>query len=150
MAREKENSMATGVLAHIRTLFDGDPGVRKVADDPVLSAELLLLFRMILADGTVSDSEMVVFRRICREAFGISDESLDGVVEYLNDFGYETSGAQALALFGELDIERRKELARHMAEIAKADSELAENEVRLLRRTLDILGISPVDVVKPQ
>jgi uncharacterized tellurite resistance protein B-like protein len=150
MACEKENSMATGVLAHIRTLFDGDPGVRKVADDPVLSAELLLLFRMILADGTVSDSEMVVFRRICREAFGISDESLDGVVEYLNDFGYETSGAQALALFGELDIERRKELARHMAEIAKADSELAENEVRLLRRTLDILGISPVDVVKPQ
>jgi uncharacterized tellurite resistance protein B-like protein len=37
-----------------------------------------------------------------------------------------------------------------MAEIAKADSELAEKEVRLLRRTLDILGISPVDVVKPQ
>jgi uncharacterized tellurite resistance protein B-like protein len=146
---EKENSMTTGVLARIRTLFDGDPGVRKVADDPALSAELLLLFRMILADGTVSDSEMAVFRRICREAFGISDESLDGVVEYLNDFGYETSGAQALALFGELDIERRKLLARHMAEIAKADSQLAENEVRLLRRTLDILGISPVDLVKP-
>jgi uncharacterized tellurite resistance protein B-like protein len=141
--------MAAGVLAQIRSLFEGDPGVRKVADDPVLSAELLLLFRMILADGTVSDSEMAVFRRICREAFGISGESLDGVVEYLNDFGYETSGAQALALFGELDIERRKQLARHMAEIAKADSQLAENEVRLLRRTLDILGISPVDVVKP-
>ncbi|WP_353645647.1 TerB family tellurite resistance protein [Mesorhizobium sp. WSM2239] len=141
--------MAKGVLARLRTLFDGDPGVRKVADDPVLSAELLLLFRMILADGTVSDSEMAMFRRICREAFGISDESLDGVVEYLNDFGYETSGAQALALFSELDVERRKLLARHMAEIAKADSELAEKEVRLLRRTLDILGISPVDVVKP-
>jgi len=150
MAREKENSMATGVLTRIRTLFDGDPGVRKVADDPVLSAELLLLFRMILADGSVSDSEMETFRRICREAFGISDESLDGVVEYLNDFGYETSGAQALALFGELDVERRKLLARHMAEIAKADAQLAENEVRLLRRTLEILGISPVDLVKPK
>lgn len=141
--------MATGVLTRIRTLFDGDPGVRKVADDPVLSAELLLLFRMILADGTVSDSEMDTFRRICREAFGIGEESLDGVVEYLNDFGYETSGAQALALFGELEVERRKLLARHMADIAKADSQLAENEVRLLRRTLDVLGLSPVDVVKP-
>lgn len=140
--------MATGVLSQIRALFEGDPGVRKVADDPVLSAELLLLFRMILADGTISDSEMAVFRRICREAFGISEESLDGVVEYLNDFGYETSGAQALAVFGELDIERRKQLARHMAELAKADAQLAENEVRLLRRTLDILGISPVDLVK--
>nr|WP_281035977.1 TerB family tellurite resistance protein [Mesorhizobium sp. M4B.F.Ca.ET.190.01.1.1] len=41
-------------------------------------------------------------------------------------------------------------LAQHMAEIAKADSKLAENEVRLLRRTLDLLDISPVDVVKPQ
>ena len=142
--------MATGVLARIRTLFDGDPGVRKVADDPVLSAELLLLFRMILADGTVSDSEMDTFRRICREAFGISEESLDGVVEYLNDFGYETNSAQAIDMFRELDVERRKELARHMAEIAKADRQLAENDVRLLRRTLDLLGISPVDVVRPR
>jgi uncharacterized tellurite resistance protein B-like protein len=97
-------SMARGLLAQIREIFEGDPGVRKVADDPVLSAELLLLFRMILADGQVSDTEMAVFRRICAESF----------------------------------------------EIAKADSQLAENEVRLLRRTLDLLGISPVDVVKPK
>ena len=141
--------MATGLLAQLRDLFEGDPGVRKVADDPVLSAELLLLFRMILADGVVQESEMAAFRRICRDAFGISEESLDGVVEYLNDFGYETSGAQAIEMFRELDPERRKLLARHMAEIAKADSQLAENEVRLLRRTMELLGISPVDVVKP-
>ena len=142
--------MASGLLAQLRELFEGDAGVRKVADDPVLSAELLLLFRMILADGQVSESEMQVFRRICREAFGIADESIDGVVEYLNDFGYETSGAQAIEMFRGLDVERRKQLARHMAEIAKADSQLAENEVRLLRRTLDLLGISPVDLVKPK
>ena len=43
--------MATGLLAQLKAMFDGDPGVRKVADDPLLSAELLLLFRMILADG---------------------------------------------------------------------------------------------------
>ena len=61
--------MATGLLQHIKSLFDGDPGVRKVADDPVLSAELLLLFRMILADGAVKDSELDMLRRICREAF---------------------------------------------------------------------------------
>jgi uncharacterized tellurite resistance protein B-like protein len=141
--------MATGLLAQLRDLFEGDPGVRKVADDPVLSAELLLLFRMILADGVVQDSEMEMFRRICRDGFGIGDESFDGVVEYLNDFGYETNGAQAIEMFRELDPERRKLLARHMAAIAKADSQLAENEVRLLRRTMELLGISPVDVVKP-
>jgi uncharacterized tellurite resistance protein B-like protein len=143
-------SMARGLLAQIRDLFEGDPGVRKVADDPVLSAELLLLFRMILADGQVSDSEMAVFRRICKDSFGIGEDSIQGVVDYLHDFGYETNGAQAIEMFRELDLDRRKLLARHMAEIAKADSHLAENEVRLLRRTLDLLGISPVDVVKPQ
>ena len=141
--------MAKGLLAQIRGIFEGDPGVRKVADDPVLSAELLLLFRMILADGQVSDAEMAVFRRICKDSFGIGEESMQGVIDYLNDFGYETNGAQAIEMFRDLDVDRRKELARHMAEIAKADSNLAENEVRLLRRTLDLLGISPVDVVKP-
>lgn len=137
------------LLDQIRSIFDGDPGVRKVADDPVLSAELLMLFRMILADGSVSESEMVAFRRICKEAFGIPETSIDSVIEYLNDFGYETNGSQAIALFRDLDVERRKLLAQHMAEIAKADSKLAENEVKLLRRTLDLLDISPVDV-KPQ
>jgi uncharacterized tellurite resistance protein B-like protein len=142
--------MASGLLAQLRELFEGDPGVRKVADDPILSAELLLLFRMILADGQVTDSEMAVFKRICRDSFGIGEDSIEGIVEYLNDFGYETNGAQAIVMFRELDVERRRQLARHMAEIAKADSQLAENEVRLLRRTLDLLGISPVDAVKPK
>src|SRR5438128_11568424 len=142
--------MAHGLLAKIMSLFDGDPGVRKVADDPVLSAELLMLFRMILADGTVSESEMVAFRRICKDAFGIAETSIDSVIEYLNEFGYETNGSQAIALFRDLDVERRKQLAQHMAEIAKADSKLAESEVELLRRTLDLLDISPVDLVKPE
>lgn len=141
--------MAAGLLAQIRSLFEGDPGVRKVADDPTLSAELLLLFRMILADGVIDDAEMAAFRHICNEAFDISDESFDGVIEYLNDFGYETNGVQAIELFAGLPLERRQLLARHMVEIAKADDRLAEREVRLLRRTLDLLGVSPVDVVKP-
>jgi len=140
--------MVVALLDQFLALFDGDPGVRKVADDPVLSAELLLLFRMILADGEVAESEMQAFRRICRESFGITESSIDGVIEYLNDFGYETNGSQAIAMFRDLDVERRRLLARHMAEIAKADERLAENEVRLLRRTLDLLGISPVDLVR--
>jgi uncharacterized tellurite resistance protein B-like protein len=141
--------MAQGLLAKVRSLFEGDPGVRKVAEDPALTAELLLLFRMILADGEISDSELAVFRSICRDSFGIGEDSVDGVVGFLNDYGYETSGSQALDLFRELDPDRRKLLARHMADIAKADSQLAEKEVRLLRRTLEVLGLSPVDIVRP-
>ena len=139
--------MPRGLLSRLMSVFEGDPGVRKVADDPVLSAELLLLFRMILADGSVSDSEMTTFKRICIESFGIDEASFAGVVEYLNDFGYETSGAQAIDLFRELDEDRRKLLARHMGEIAKADSQLADPELRLLQRTLEVLDIDPQDMV---
>lgn len=142
--------MVVALLDQFLALLDGDPGVRKVADDPVLTAELLLLFRMILADGSVSESEMDAFRRICADSFNIPPSSMEGVIEFLNDFGYETTGAQAVTMFRGLGVDRRKELARHMAEIAKADRHLAESEVRLLRRTLDILGISPVDAVDPE
>ncbi|MCO5069659.1 MAG: TerB family tellurite resistance protein [Rhizobiaceae bacterium] len=140
--------MAGGLVAQIRSLLDGDPGVRKVANDPVLAAELLLLFRMILADGEVEEHEMAIFRRICRESFGIGEDSIDGVIRYLNDFGYETNGSQALAMFRGLNLERRQALAQHMAEIAKADHQLAAQEVQLLRRVLDALGLQPVDVIK--
>ncbi len=141
--------MLDSVLARVRTMIEGDPGIRKVADDPVLSAELLLLFRMILADGKVDDSEMKAFRRICRDSFGIEEDSIDGVVDYLNDYGYETTGTQAVALFRDLDLDRRKQLALHMAEIAKADTELAQQEIRLLRRTLELLGVSARELASP-
>jgi uncharacterized tellurite resistance protein B-like protein len=136
--------MALRLLDQIRSIFEGDPGIRMVADDPVLSAELLLLFRMILADGVVKEEEMAAFRNICRDGFGIPEESIDGVIEYLNDYGYETNGGQAVAMFRDLDEDRRRLLATHMAAVARADEQLAENEVRLLRRTLELLDISPV------
>lgn len=139
--------MPHGLLGLIKSLLDGDPGVRKVADDPVLSAELLLLFRMILADGTASEAEMETFRRICIAGFGIPERSVDRVIGYLNDFGYETRGQQAVAMFRELDADRRRLLAQHMAEIAKADAQLADSEVRLLRRTLEMLNLKPEDTL---
>lgn len=139
--------MAQGLLAKIRAVFEGDPGVRKVADDPVLVAELVLLFRMMLTDGKVSDTEMEVLRRICRVSFGIPDESMQAVIGYLHDYSYETTGGQALAMFRDLDIERRRLLARHMAEIAKADASLSKDEVRLLRRLIDLLGLEPADTL---
>ena len=139
--------MPEGFLSRVRMLFEGDPAIRRVADDPVLTAELLLLFRMILADGAVEEKELETFRRICRDSFGIPEDSLGGVIRYLQDFGYETTGSQALALFRTLPRERRVELGRHLAEIAKADRNISEHEVRLLRRTLDVLDLDPREIV---
>ncbi|QPC88066.1 hypothetical protein GA830_15890 [Mesorhizobium sp. NBSH29] len=136
------------LLADLRAVIEGDPGVRKVADDPAISAELLLLFRMILADGKVETSEMDVFRRICRDSFGIEESSLDAVIEYLRDFGYETNGKQAIAVFRSLEPERRKSLVLHMTEIAKADTELADQEIKILKRAFEMLEIDPQELVE--
>ena len=138
--------MLQTLLVKVKNLIEGDPGVRKVADDPVLSAELRLLFRMILADGEVSEAEMQVFRTICRDAFGIAEGSVDSVIEHLNEIGYETTGVQALAMFKGLDYERRRQLARHMAAIAKADARLSDTEMRVLKRTLDLLEVEAADL----
>lgn len=139
--------MAFDLFAKIRELFEGDPAIRKVADNPALSAEILLLFRMVLADGQVEEAELETLKRICADAFGIDEASFAGVVQYLQDYGYETSAAQALSTFRGYPHERRVQLARQLAEIAKADQHLNTQEVRFLARTLEALGLEPHEVV---
>lgn len=142
--------MIAGLVEKVRVLFEGDPAVRRVADDPVLTAELMLLFRMVLADGEAAGPELEAFKRICRDGFGIGEESLKEVLKYLQDFGYENTTARSLGTFGELPLARRITLARHMAEIAKADEKLSAQEIELLKRTVSLLHIDPRELVRPE
>lgn len=137
--------MARGLLARLQEVFEGNDSVRKVADDPALTAELLLLLRMVLADGEAAERELATLRRIAR-TFGIAGRDFEQVLAYLEDFGYGTSAAQAIAVFREFGKDRRLVLARHMAEIAKADMELSRYEVRLLARVVDVLDLDPAEV----
>src|SRR5690606_22521674 len=133
--------MLAAFLERMESLFEGDPAVRQVADDPVLTAELMLLFRMVLADGEAAGPEMETFKRICSEAFGIGGESLKQVIAYLQDYGYEMTTPRALGEFGALPLARRIQLARHMADIAKADARLSKHEVDLLKTTVKLLHV---------
>ena len=49
-------------------------------------------------------------------------------------------------MFRDLDRDRRIALARHMAEIAKADSKLVDEEMRMLKRTLEMLHLDSKDL----
>lgn len=111
-----------------------------VAGDPALTAELLLLFRVILADGEVRERELDIFKRICRDSFGLDPALMDGVYEYLTDFAYETSAEQAAAIFADLPEARRQALLDHMIEIAGADSDIDFHEERIVTRVADMLG----------
>ena len=142
--------MAGGLLDAIRRRLDRERAVRLVAGDPVLTAELLLLFRVILADGEVREKELEAFKRLCRESFGIDPEAMDGVYRYLHDYAYETSPAQAAAVFKELPRERRQTLLDHMIAIAGADSEIDAREHKFVARIADMLdfdirGGTPAD-----
>lgn len=139
--------MPQRLLIKVRELIRGNASVRKVADDPALMAELLLLFRMVLADGAVRERELEAIRRIAAANFGIESNDLEEVLSHLQAFGYEITPVQAIAVFREFDIERRLTLARHMADLAKADEELSHYEVRLLARVVEMLDLDPKSVV---
>lgn len=135
-----EGILPEGMIAKLRMLFEGDAAVHKVASDPALTAELLLLFRVALTDGKVEKSELTTLRNIAKQAFGIEPESFGKVVNYLHDFGYEVTGRQAAALFRRMPYERKKELIEHMTAVAKADHALDEREIGLIRRTIALLN----------
>jgi uncharacterized tellurite resistance protein B-like protein len=135
-------------LEALKTRLEKERVARMVANDPALTAELLLLFRVILADGEVTQRELNIFKRICRESFGLDPEVMDGVYAYLHDFAYETSAAQAAAIFTDLPQDRRQALLDHMIAIAEADTEIDAREERFVARIGDLLGFDITEIHK--
>jgi uncharacterized tellurite resistance protein B-like protein len=138
--------MAFDILKPIRRYIDGNPSVRRVADDIELTSELVLLVRTMFADGELKPEEFDNFAKLCRTAFGIPPQDMDKVLEYLKDFAYEIDAAKAAAMFAELPEERKRALLLHMLSIARSDHELHSDEADLIRRTAGMLGVSLADL----
>ncbi|MFZ2102463.1 MAG: TerB family tellurite resistance protein [Oricola sp.] len=138
--------MALAWLEALKTRLAKERAVRIVAEDPALTAELLLLFRVILADGEVKQRELDIFKRICRESFGLDPDAMQGVYEYLHDFAYETTAEQAATVFAELPLERRQALLDHLIAIASADGDIDMREERFVARVGDILGFDITEI----
>jgi uncharacterized tellurite resistance protein B-like protein len=132
--------MAIAWLDALKGRMEQERMVRLVANDPALTAELLLLFRVILADGEVKDRELDTFKRICRDSFGLDPEAMDGVYQYLHDYAYETTPAQAAAAFADMPEERRQALLDHMIAIAQSDSDIDPREERFVAKIANLLG----------
>lgn len=140
--------MSEGILARFRGLFHGESPVARVVQDPAKSAEILLLTRLVLADGVASQEEMAALKQICAEAFGLYGKDFDAVIGYLEEFGYETTGAQATAIFREMPDDRKKALIGHLIAIAKADRSIDAHEVKLIARAGEILGVDPRELIR--
>lgn len=132
----------TSLAARVRALLDQHASLNKVAHDPVLTAELLLLVRMSFADRKVGPAEADAFAAICTRLLGLKGDELSDILKYLHDFGYETTDAQAAGMLAELDDGRKREILDHLAIVARADGEVDERERRLLEATARRLGIA--------
>lgn len=138
----------TNVLDSISRMLGGNPSVNKVSDDLQLTSELILLVRMMFADGELRPQEMDIFKRLCTEAFGLNEEDIPGILVYLKDFGYETTAWDAASMFADHDIERKKSLLMHLLTIAKADNHLDLSETELIKRTAKVLGLTAEDIAQ--
>ena len=135
-------SKGPGFGERVRALLDQHASLNKVAHDPVLTAELLLLVRMSFADKTVHAAEADAFAAICTRMLGLNGDELTDILKYLNEFGYETTDAQAAEMLAELDEQRKREILDHLAAVARADGEIDDRERRLLEATARRFGFA--------
>ncbi len=134
------------IVDQIKGWIEQDRSVRRVAEDIQLTSELILLVRMMFADGKLQPEELKHFKQICQVAFDIPEEDVPDVLKYLQEFGYETTAEDATAMFENLEPERKKTLLVHMLSVAKADDDLHQREIDLIRKTASLLGMSADDI----
>ena len=137
-------------LDKLRALVGQGTTVQRVADDQQLTAELILLVRMMFADGVMKPDELEQFKEICATRCDIPAEDIADVVKFLTDFGYETSAENAAGMFAGMDVERKRAILRRMVRIAHSDDELDPKESLMIQRTADILGLTMMDAFAPK
>jgi uncharacterized tellurite resistance protein B-like protein len=148
MQAEKEDAMADradktpSLTGWVRDLLGRHSSINQVAHDPALTAELLLLVRMSFADKSVNPAEADAFAAICTRMLGLDADELGKILQYINDFGYETTNQQAAEMLAGLSEARKREILDHLAIVAKADGAIDERERRLLEATAQRLGFA--------
>ena len=142
--------MSESIFERITAFLSKKSAVQRVAEDPALASELLLLLHVVFADGDRHPAEIAAFRDIVSENFGISAEELPEVTEYLKDFGYETTTKQAASMLAEMAPERRASLLRDLMRIARADNHVDQSETAMIKRIADILGVTSEDIREAQ
>lgn len=130
------------IFERISAYLSKKTAVQRLAEDPALVSELLLLVRLVFADGQKQQSEMNALLYIMEHDFDIKPEELPEIADYLKTFSYETSSTQAAALFRELAPERRQSLIDHLVTIAQADNEIQPAESALIARVFEQLNLT--------
>lgn len=116
--------------------------------DPVTVGQILLMFRMILADGVVRAREMEAFEAICIERFSIRAGEMPALHSYLERRQAVGASGNDIKPLQALPQEERERLIGHMKRIAAcgegrpmaAGGEGAK--LRFIRETAASLGVA--------
>ncbi|MFD0917736.1 TerB family tellurite resistance protein [Pseudahrensia aquimaris] len=135
-----------GILESVKDMLGTKSSVQMVADDPQKASELLLVMRMMFADGAMSAEEIAMFKMLCSTVFKIPEADVPEVIAFLKDYGYETSGEQLAAMFEDMDGGRKRDLLVNLISMARADSRMHEAEVDMIARVAKVLGYDPDEV----
>lgn len=146
MASKGIDTMAESLFDRIYAFLSKKSAVQRVAEDPAMAAELLLLMHVVFADGDQHPAEIAAFKEIAFANFGISAEELSEVTEYLKDYAYETNTRQAAAMLAEMAPERRVALLRDLMTVACSDNDFDEAEAALINRVAQVLNVSPQEL----
>ncbi len=134
------------ILDAIADLLNRKSSVQMVADDPQMSAEILLIIRTMFADGKMDEQEITAFQSLCSTVFEIPADDVPDVIRFLKDFGYETSSEQSAAIFADMEMDRKRELLSRLKMMAMADAIFHEKEREMLTRVATVLGISQAEI----
>ncbi len=134
------------ILDTLGEFLNKKSSVQMVADDPQMSAEILLLIRTMFADGEMVAEELALFKQLCLSLFNIPEEDVPEVIRFLREVSYETDHEQAAGMFDGLSATRKQELMTHLMMMAMADSKLKEGEKAVLEKVAGVLGYTPEQI----
>lgn len=114
---------------------------------PVAVAQILLLFRMILAEGVIRDNEIAAFEAICREHFGVAPDEMPALHSYLERRQRLSDAEARERLLTSMTMAERRDLIGMMGRIAGARAGAAMNgssriDSQFIRETAASLGVS--------
>lgn len=108
-------------------------------------AAAVLLFRVIIVDGRVRESEMKRYREILQDNLKVEPDELRLFEKTVREqAGNETSLFPHAEIVAKMPRETKLEILKFMKEISVSDNELHEFEINLVARIAELLGL-PVD-----
>lgn len=107
-----------------------------------LTAELLLLLRLVLTDEVAADTRSCsALRRVAMRDFSLGDAGTDEVLAELEAVIAAAGQEGAAGVLRDLPLDRRRTLGLRLATIAAEDEDLSRLQGRLARRAGVVLGI---------